>query len=153
MNLRSGRNKGAQMVILPARINNLGEPNKSNRVLPLPTARNRFRILVEKLKKLHVLVMPLRTLILIAVFVLMFALSVISKFCDRLSSFLMYKIFIYYGGMVVINYISATRQWSRNKIDSIHQFGVKIRNIFRLPEIPVIRFRAPITLERKVKEL
>jgi hypothetical protein len=137
------------MVILPPRVNNLSEPTKSNRA----TARNRFRILVEKLKKLHVLVMPLRTLILIAVFVLMFALSVISKFCDRLSSFLMYKIFIYYGGMVVINYISATRQWSKNKIDSIHQLGVKIRNIFRLPEIPVIRFRAPITLERKVKEL
>jgi hypothetical protein len=147
MNLRSGRNKGAQIVVRePTRISN-HEINK-------PVVRSaKVRQIVEQLKKLKILIMPLRTVILLAVFVIMIGLSIVSKFCDRLSSFLMYKIFIYYGGMIVINYISATRQWTRSKINSIHQFGVDVRNIFRLPEIPVVRFRAPITLERKIKEV
>lgn len=146
MNLRSGRNKGAQIVVR--------EPTRFNDEINKPVIRNgKLRVFVENLSKLKVLIMPLRTIILLAVFVFMIGLSIISKFCDRLSSLLMYKIFIYYGGMALIDYASATRQWTRSKIDNIHQFGVKVRNVFRLPEIPAVRFRAPIVLERKVKEV
>ena len=143
MNLRSGRNKDAQLVVRvePTRITNISKRS------------DRARALVEKLSKLKFLVMPLRTIILLALFVFMIGLSIISKCCDKLSGFLMYKIFIYYGGMAVIDYVSVTRQWTKSKVDSINQFGVKVRNVFRLPEIPSVRFRAPIILERKVKEV
>jgi hypothetical protein len=156
MNLRSGRNKDAQIVVKePTRVSNMKMNNMTNvDEINKPFMRSaRARVIVEKLKKLKILVMPLRTIILLAVFVFMIGLSIISKLCDRLSSFLMYKIFIYYGGMSVINYISATKQWTRSKIDSIYQFGADVRNIFRLPEIPVVRFRNPITVERKIKEV
>jgi len=147
MYLRSGRNKSVLRIPNP---NPEDDPSQKQVVEKKMT---RSRIWLERFKKLQILVMPLRTLVLLAVFVLMIALSVVSKLCDRLSGFLMYQIFIYYGGGVMLCRINSVNEWYKAKTDGIRERVVRTRAIFTLPELPVVKIRAPITIERRVKDV
>jgi hypothetical protein len=152
MNLRNGRNTQGQLVVMnnsSVRIINARAKSHAGSLVKASNAK----MLLEQFKKLKILVMPLRTLVLLLTFVLMLCLSLISKFCDKLSSFLMYKIFIYYGGGGLITFMNDTQQWTNNKINGTRERMRWFRNLFRLPEIPVIRFRAPIVVEKRMKEL
>ena len=152
MNLRNGRSTQGQLVVMnnaSVRIINARAKSHAAGLVIVSNAR----MLLEQFKKLKILLMPLRTLVLLLTFVLMMCLSLISKFCDKLSGYLMYKIFIYYGGGVLITFMNDTQQWTKNKINRTRERMRWFRNLFRLPEIPVIRFRAPIVVEKRMKEL